>query len=154
MAVCPILTRMATKDELRRAEDAGWGELGGLIESMDPAKLEQPGYSEDWSVKDLMAHIAGWQAETVQVLEQIRFGTFRPFDHDVDEMNRRFHEANRDQPLPVVRAEMAAARNRMLEEFNRLPEVTPEAEEWFRESGPEHYQEHLGRLREWARELS
>jgi hypothetical protein len=40
----------------------------------------------------------------------------------------------------------------MLEEFNLLPELTPVAEEWFRESGPEHYQEHLPRLREWAKE--
>ena len=41
----------------------------------------------------------------------------------------------------------------MLSEWNELPEVTPDAEEWFRESGPEHYQEHLPRLREWVKEL-
>lgn len=143
---------MATKRELLDAEDAGWSELCGLIGSFGPAGLEQPGLEDDWSVKDMMAHLAGWFAETVQVLEQIRFGTFAPFDYDVDELNARFLEANRDQPQPVVRAEMSASRNRMLEEFNLLPELTPVAEEWFRESGPEHYQEHLPRLREWAKE--
>jgi hypothetical protein len=68
-------------------------------------------------------------------------------------MNRRFHEANVDQPLPVIRVELASARNRMLAEFGDLPEVTPEAEEWFTEAGPRHYEEHLDRLREWAEEL-
>jgi nicotinate-nucleotide adenylyltransferase len=144
---------MSTKRELVEAEDAGWAELWGLLGSMDVATFEKPGCEGDWSAKDLMAHIAGWFAETVQVLEQIRFGTYRPFDYDVDELNARFVEANRDQPGPVVRAELAASRNRMLEEFNLLPELTPAAEEWFRESGPEHYQEHLPRLREWAEEL-
>jgi hypothetical protein len=116
--------------------------------------MEHPGYTDEWSVKDLMAHIGGWAAETVQILEQIRYGTFRPLKYDVDALNEQFVEANRDQTPSVVRAEMAAARNRMLEEFNRLPELTRTAEEWFVESGPAHYEEHLPRLREWSKELA
>ena len=144
---------MTTKRELLEAEDVGWGTMCGLLQSFDPTQVEQPGYTEEWSVKDLMAHIGGWAAETVQVLEQVRYDTFKPFKYDVDEWNKVFVEANRDQPATVVRAEMAAARNRMLDEFNRLPELTPVAEEWFRESGPAHYDEHLPRLQEWAGEL-
>ena len=68
-------------------------------------------------------------------------------------MNKAFYEANRDLPLSVVRAELWSARTRMLSEFNAPPEVTPLAEEWFMESGPKHYEEHLPRLREWAEEL-
>jgi hypothetical protein len=145
---------MTTKRELLEAEDAGWGQLCPLLESFDPAKMEQPGYTEEWSAKDLMAHIGGWAAKTVQILEQVRFDTYQPFEYDVDEWNRLFVEANRDQPASVVKAEMAAARNRMREEFNHLPELTPVAEEWFRESGPAHYDEHLPRLEEWAMELT
>jgi hypothetical protein len=39
-------------------------------------------------------------------------------------------------------------------EWAALPKVTPEAEEWFRESGPEHYQEHLDDLRAWVGKLT
>jgi len=144
---------MAKKRDLEAAEDAAWCQLCDLLSPLDGAKIERPGLTEEWSVKDLMAHIGGWAAETVQILEQIRNDTFVPFDYDVDELNRLFVEANRDQPPSVVKAEMAAARNRMLEELNLLPELTPTAEEWFRESGPAHYQEHLPRLQEWTREL-
>jgi hypothetical protein len=149
-----MMAAMATKRELLAAEDAGWVELNGLIESLTPAQMEEPGYfSEGWSVKDLMAHIGSWQAEAGQILEQIRMGTFRDDPVDVDKLNAFFYEANHDLPLSVVRAEMFSSRNRMLSEWSKLPEVTPKAEEWFVESGPEHYAEHLERLREWVQEL-
>jgi GTPase len=146
---------MAIKRKWLAAEDRGWTEYHELIDSLTPQQMEQPGYfPEGWSVKDLMAHIASWQAETVQVLEQIRMGTFERQPVDVDAMNERFYEANKDLPLSVVRAESWAARIRMLEEWDALPEVTPEAEEWFVESGPNHYAEHIDRLREWVKELT
>jgi Mycothiol maleylpyruvate isomerase N-terminal domain len=140
---------MDRKRELAAAEDAAWVELWGLMESAGPDRVDEPGYSEDWSLKDLMAHIGCWQAEAVQVLEQVRNGTYSPRQIDVDTMNQGFYEANRDLPVSVVRAEMWSARNRMLQEWGALPEVTPKAEEWFVESGAEHYGEHLPRLREW-----
>jgi hypothetical protein len=145
---------MPTKAELRAAEDAGWAELLGLVESLSPEQLQAPGYfAEGWSVKVLIGHIGCWQAEAQCVLEQIRMGTFEDHVIDVDELNSRFFEVTRDLPLPIVRAEAWAARTRMLTEMNLLPEDTPTAEEWFVESGAEHYAEHLPRLREWVAEL-
>jgi hypothetical protein len=146
---------MATKRELLTAEDVGWTEFLGLVESLTADQMVEPGYyPEGWSVKDLLGHIGSWQAEAVQVLEQIRMGTFTSSRADIDALNRQFYEANKDLPLPVVRAECWSARNRMLEEWNALPEVSQDAEEWFVESGAAHYAEHNGRLREWVGELS
>ena len=70
-------------------------------------------------------------------------------------MNRRFFEENRDLPLPILRAELFAARNRMLRAWADLGtgEPDPHAEEWFVESGANHYAEHVPRLREWVGEL-
>jgi hypothetical protein len=146
---------MATKRELLSAEDAGWNQFIHLMEALSDEQMEMPGYIvEGWSAKDLLAHVGSWQAETVQVLEQIRLGTYTPFSVDVDSLNEQFYQANRDLPLSIVRAESWSARTRMLEEWNELPEVTPKAEEWFVESGPAHYAEHMDRLREWVGELS
>jgi hypothetical protein len=146
---------MATKRELLAAEDRGWTEFLDLVESLTADQMQEPGHhSEGWSVKDLLAHIGCWQAEAVQVLEQIRMGTYGRKPVDVEALNERFYQVNRDQPLSVVRAESWSARNRMLEEWNALPEVTPDAEEWFVESGQNHYQEHVERLRVWVRKLS
>ena len=140
--------------DLAAADEGGWSDFMDLISSLSPEQLEEPGYSPDgWSVKDLVAHIAAWHAEATQVLEQIHHGTYERQRWDVDALNRQFHEANKDLPFSVVEAECAASRNRMLVEWNSLPEVTPDAEDWFRESGPEHYAEHLPRLRQWVRDL-
>src|SRR5262249_13708859 len=145
---------VTTKAELLAAEDAGWSEFRRILTSLSPDQIELTGYfAEGWSVKDLIGHIGAWAAEAHCVLEQIRNDTFEDAPVDVDALNRRFFDANRDLPLPVVQAEAWAARTRMLTELWGLAEVTPRAESWFVESGAEHYAEHLPRLRAWAAEL-
>src|SRR6058998_619560 len=85
-----------------QSERAGWEKLEGLVETLSPEQAEVPGYLPTWSVKDFLAHLAGWLAEAGQALEQIRSGTFGDRDVDVDALNDTFVEANRDKPLPVV----------------------------------------------------
>ena len=145
---------VTTKRELAVAEDAGWARLIWSIETLDPQQIERPGYfPEGWSVKDLMGHIGCWQAEAGQMLERIHNGTYHESPVDVPALNLQFYESNKDLPLRVVRAELWSARTRMLVGWNRLLQVTRAAEEWFRESGPAHYEEHIERLQEWAAEV-
>ncbi|HXF58034.1 MAG TPA: maleylpyruvate isomerase N-terminal domain-containing protein [Actinomycetota bacterium] len=143
----------AEKAELCREEDRAWEEVARVLESVPPEELEEPGYLPGWSVKDLLAHLACWCSEAARAFQRMRVGTYRPRQIDVDAWNRRFYDAHRDLPPSVVRAEICAARARMLAEFNALPELSPEAVEWFRESGALHYGEHLPRLRAFVEEL-
>jgi hypothetical protein len=136
------------------AEDAGWDELHGLIESLTPEQAERRGYyPEGWSAKDLLAHVGSWLAEAGAVLEQIREGTYRPQEIDIDAMNEVFLQNLRDQPLKTIRAQASSARARMLQAWNHHGELTPEATFWIRKAGAEHYDEHLPRLREWVGDL-
>ena len=140
--------------ELMAAEDAGWNELTSLAARLTLEEMERPGYfPEGWSVKDTLAHIGTWLAEAAVALEQIRSGTYQDGELDVDEMNARFLDAMRDMPLDVVRAQAWSARTRMLQEWEWLPALGPEALGWIRKSGADHYAEHLPRLREWVAEL-
>src|SRR5438093_335898 len=53
-----------TISELMAAEDAGWGELHGLMDSLSSEEAERPGYyPEGWSAKDVLAHVGGWLGE-------------------------------------------------------------------------------------------
>jgi hypothetical protein len=141
-------------EALAEAERVGWGELMALIGSLTPEHARHPGYfDEGWSAKDLLAHIAGWLAEAGLVLEQIRVGTFTGRDMDIEAMNARFLAANRDQPLVLVQAEAHAAHQRFLHEVRELEDLSGEAANWLRKAGPEHYEEHLPRLREWVKSL-
>ena len=88
-------------------------------------KVEEPGYfAEGWTAKDLIAHIGSWLAEAGAVLEQIRFGTYRPEEIDIDAMNKRFFDSLHDTAYPDVRAQAITARNRMLR-AGRSPSTHP-----------------------------
>jgi hypothetical protein len=140
--------------ELFREEDARHEELTALLERLTREQIEEPGYTEQWSVKDMLAHLASWMAEAAQVLEQLREDTYVSRRLDIEAMNQQFYEANKDQNLGTVRVELAASRNRMLQEWYALPEISEKAERWFRESGPAHYAEHLPGLRDWVERLT
>ena len=145
---------MSTKRELCSEEDATWQEFVDAWGRVPDALFEEAGYHPGWSVKDMVAHIGSWQAYAVQMFQRIRVGTYESERLDVDAMNAQFVEAWRDQPVWAAKAECFASRTRFVQEFALLPELTPEAEEWFLESGTVHYREHLPRLREWADELA
>jgi hypothetical protein len=149
------MSKPSTRHDLIAEEDRLWAELHRLVELLPEDEVAAPGYfAEGWSAKDLVAHIGSWLAEAGIVLERIRFGTYRPEEIDIDSMNRQFYEAMKDVPFKTVRAQASAARNRMLLAWGSLDHDAPDAQRWIRKSGPEHYAEHLPRLREWTAERS
>jgi hypothetical protein len=91
-------------------------------------------------------------AEAAHVLERIRLGTYEDRKLEVDAMNRWFYEICRDLDLVGVKCGLQSSRVRMLQEWYALPDITPLAEEWFRESGPEHIDEHLPDLERFVRD--
>ncbi|MEP6972807.1 MAG: maleylpyruvate isomerase N-terminal domain-containing protein [Actinomycetota bacterium] len=142
------------KTNLMDEEDRLWVELHDLVRSLPEAEVGKPGYfAEGWSAKDLVAHVGSWLAEAGVVLEQIRFGTYRSEEIDIDAMNQRFYEAMQDVPFETVQVQASAARSRMLRAWGSVVDDTPDVERWIRKAGPEHYTEHLSRLREWVASL-
>ena len=136
-------------------EDAGWTELRSLVNSLSADQLSETGYYEEgWSAKDLLAHIGSWLAEAGVILERIRGSTYRPDEIDIDALNQQFLEAMRDVPPEIVIAQATAARTRMRQSLAALPEIAPKAAFWIRKAGPEHYGEHLPRLRKWVEEVT
>lgn len=137
------------------AERHDWYELAGLVRSLTPAECVMPGYyrEPDWSVRDVAGHLGTWLAEAEVQLEQITAGTYEGHDVDVDGLNAAFLAAMADQPWDVAWTQANAGRTRMLQAWYELREPTDEAAWWVRKSGPEHYAEHLPRLREWVAEL-
>jgi mycothiol maleylpyruvate isomerase-like protein len=149
------MSELSTKRDLMAEEDRLWAELHHLVDSLPPDKVTTPGYyAEGWSAKDLLAHIGSWLAEAGVVLERIRFGTYRSEEIDIDAMNQQFYETLKDVSIQTVRALASAARSRMLSAWGAVGDDSPDADMWIRKAGPEHYAEHLPRLREWVAELT
>jgi Mycothiol maleylpyruvate isomerase N-terminal domain len=141
-------------EDLLTAEEAGWTAIHHLVDALSPDQAETPGYfAEGWSVKDLTGHLGSWLAEAGIALERIRAGTYRAGELDIHAKNDEFLEALRPLTLRETHAQAEAARARMLRTLRSLPDVSGDASWWIAKAGPDHYEAHLPRLRDWVREL-
>jgi hypothetical protein len=140
--------------EIEREHDA-WREVSDLVYEQTPEERLEPGYyrNPDWTVRDVVAHLGTWLAEAQVQFERMSAGTYAGHDVDVDALNAALLAAMDGQPWDVAWVQANAARNRMLDAWREIPARSDEADWWIRKAGPDHYAEHLGRLREWTREL-
>ena len=149
---------MGRREELLRAEAEGWEELIAVLDATAPELLERPGVNaEGWAVRDVMWHLAFWCSDAARALgeigrRQVRAGsrTLRR-RAQVDVVNDRELERSRGMEPDQVRSELHRGRSAMLERFGALEVLTADADEWFEESGPLHYAEHLPELEAWIR---
>ena len=136
-------------------ERAGWYELVALVRSLRPAECLEPGYYRDpaWSVRDVVGHLGTWLAEAEIQFDRMRAGSYEGREVDIDALNDAFLAAMVDQPWEVAWVQANAGRTMMVRAWYDLTEPNDDAAWWIRKSGPEHYAEHLPRLREWVAEL-
>jgi hypothetical protein len=135
-------------DVLLADEESLWHDVRDLVAAFPGDAALKPGYYEEgWSVKDAVAHIGTWLAEAGVALERIHADTYTraPAGAELDAMH--------DVPMRDVLAQAAASRTRMRRAWVELAEPSDEALSWVAKAGPEHYREHLPRLREWLDEV-
>jgi Mycothiol maleylpyruvate isomerase N-terminal domain len=148
---------MGRREELLRAEAEGWEELIAVLDAAAPELVERPGLNaEGWAVRDVMWHLAFWCGDAARALNDIGEGRFErahePYGaEEVDRLNDRELERSRGMEPDQVRSELHRGRSAMLQRFGALEVLTADADEWFEESGPLHYAEHLPELEAWIR---
>ena len=138
------------------AERVGWYELVELVRSLTPDECLEPGYytDPDWTVRDVVAHIGTWLAEAATQFQRMSAGTYEGHDVDIEALNASLLAAMVGQPWSVAWTQANAGRTQMIDAVVRAHRRrTDEAAWWIRKAGPEHYDEHLARLREWVAEL-
>jgi hypothetical protein len=134
--------------ELLEEEDRGWLAITEAFGDVPPDRFHEGALNDaGWSPKDAMYHIAAWTEEAAKVLGRIAAGTHREGPVETDRLNERWLEEGRGLDDDVVRIRFAKGRVAMRQTFQRLPDVNATAWEWFEESGPRHYAEHLPDLR-------
>jgi len=139
---------------LREEEDA-WRDLDRWFVLVGDDRFEEPTLTpQGWSPKDAMFHVSGGMDDCAVQLGRIRAGTFDPTDETreaIERQNQAWFESSRTMYPADVRAGFAASRQRMIEAIGALLEITPEAVEWFEESGALHYAKHAEDLRVFTR---
>jgi hypothetical protein len=151
---------VADRSGLLRDLDAAREAFLEVLADVDLELATAPGVMEDWSVRDLVYHVAVWcehGSEAIDLAAHGRAASFSYSTGDTDAMNARFLADGRSvSPADALAREEAAfegfrARIAGLEEALLVLELGngDTVEEVIVYDGPQHYGEHTEHLRSW-----
>jgi hypothetical protein len=147
-------------DDLLGRLDAEREAFLDALAAVDAGLVTAPGVLDDWSVRDLVVHVAAWAEHATDALTLVTTGRSNEFAYstaDTDAMNERILAAAREtDPADALAREEAA--------FSALRDAVATldpgllgttlgngdtVEEVIRYDGPDHYAEHTAHLRAW-----
>jgi len=158
------------KQELAEITRSSRRALDEQLTGLSDEQMLRPGVMDDWSIKDVLAHISAWERMFIGWIEALMRGEKpdRPeffTDEWTDKVNARVYSENRDRPLPDVRTESRASHEAILAMIDRLsdadlfdPQRFPWAQgremaPWLRANADEHYDEHREQIIAWRAKL-
>ena len=144
-----------------------------ILAEVDASRMTQPGVAGEWSLKDVIAHIAVYEEWTGAVLEELMRGETKTLDSgqledvDMERRNARFFKENQHRSLPEVLAFSQQAFQHLLTVVQSLPEEDligaspqfkhllpsywPDVPLWkaIASNSYEHYHQHIPDIRIW-----
>ena len=157
-----------TQDEILDSLEDEREKLLEAIEGLSDEQMIEPSLGGGWSVKDVLHHLAMWEAEIVKLLWQASQGT-KPttihFAHaDIDQVNATWQASGKDRPLELVTGDFSGARKktaRRVESFRDQDLNDPQRYPWLKstplwkwiaEDSFNHDAEHAEQIRKWRAE--
>jgi hypothetical protein len=107
-----------------------------LLDQIGSARMEQPGVNGNWSIKDLVAHLAGWNRRLVDRLRVAGRGEPEPPPHwpahvqTEDEINAWIYESNHERPVRAVLDESHQIFQQLVAVIEGLPDDVLIEQEW------------------------
>lgn len=135
--------------------EASWQELMGAIEDIPMERLVETGAVGEWSVKDVLGHIAFWDGATIAPLERVARGepAWPPSDGDGDDggyqpINEREAALRADRSADEILRELHETHAKVLDALDAA--LTAEASfnpQEFAGNTWEHYADHTAGIR-------
>ena len=147
--------KVASVEEARRTVDASWDDWLAALDGIPEERLTEPGVCGDWSVKDLIGHVAYWDDDALADVERIMMGRGQAAG-TVDERNAAAAATNATRSLDDLRAEMALTHETLVGVLRGLDPDDPRALRICREIAEdtwEHYDEHAAEVRGWRQRV-
>jgi hypothetical protein len=151
---------VADRSSLLRDLDASRDAFLDVLSNVDLELATVPGVMEDWSVRDLVYHVAAWCDHGSEALDLASHGRADAFSYtsdDTDAMNERFLAEGRSYSPADALAREEAAFEGFRARIAGLDEALLGLELGNGDTvagvivydGPEHYDEHTAHLRAW-----
>jgi hypothetical protein len=134
-----------TKDEALAQLAQSWNNLANAIEGLPVDRMSEPSVTGEWSVKDLLGHVAFWDRFSVTQAERRLAGIPKDPPHDFQALNEDNHQARAEWKLSDIQTELKAAHASLIAAYSALPNFDQIAidEDWT------HYDEHADDIRNW-----
>jgi hypothetical protein len=137
-----------------------------VINDFSDIELIEPETLDGWSGKDVLAHLAAWEAELVTALARDVAQNKRPalldiLDGKVEEINLQWHKENEARPLDRIRDDFAGVRKQLIRQITNIPDkdlIDPKRYKWLNgqsladyiaDYANGHDQEHIDALTQW-----
>jgi hypothetical protein len=140
--------------------DVAWAALTDSYAGLPDSRLVEPGVVDDWSVKDILAHVTTWEEEALRHLPLIISGGTPPryaAQGGIDAFNARATQHGRRLSLAEVLRRRDETHARLVDFIRGQPEGTFGAETRARRrlrlDTYGHYPEHTEAIRAWRQRL-
>jgi hypothetical protein len=144
---------LSNRTELINSVDAAWRQLMAAIDGVPPDRLAEPGVAGDWSLKDLLGHIAYWDEHALTEIERALAGLERA-DNEWQAMNEADYAARRDRTVHEQRAAMDQTHAALLARLDAISD--PDAgrvDAGIRVDTYEHYESHVKDIAQWRERI-
>ena len=153
------------KATVERELGEAWAEIVALVDSFSETEQAQPGVVDDWSIKDLLGHMAFWAEKAAADLRSLSGGRPEKIEgpssvEELNDWNAREAEARAGKSLADLRAEWEKTFKDAAAEFRGFDAglLETEVRGWsqlnrFLGDTTLHYKEHAEQIRAWKRQL-
>ena len=145
------------KEQFLKNLDQAWTAFQESYAGLTEAQMVASGVTGEWSVKDILAHVSVWEAESLQHLPLILLGERPPrystLYGGIDAFNALMTEQWRQRSLAEVQARLEDTHRKLLAYLESVPEEQFTKETRFRRrlgwDTYKHYPLHTQAIAEW-----
>jgi uncharacterized damage-inducible protein DinB len=133
-----------------------------LIKNISPEEMVQPRLCGNWSLKDILAHIAWYEREMISLIKQHQLNGSKLWDLSTDERNKIIFEENRDRALRDIMTESRKVHADFIQALDNLSDDDLTDASHFKdmpgdwipwkiiaENSSEHYRQHIPDIKSW-----
>lgn len=160
------MTEQMDKDQILEKMRTNYAVLEEILGPLDDTQMTTEGIIANWSIKDILAHIAAWHHRLLAWLQAAVLHeepTISGPDsvEEMDALNAQFYFENKSRPLDEVLTDFRTTYQQITNIVEAMPQddlTNPDRFAWAKGeplwkaiAGDtyEHYQEHIKQIEEW-----